>query len=278
MKRARLAGLLVALGCVGCTDAPRTVATAKRRGDAEVSAPIELVAKAAPAQSEPAAKALVAELLNAHTKGKPEAVKAFRSFENVRAGFVVSGEPEPTYQTWTMRGAWPDRYQIRAELSALNTVVFSWSGGAGWRQVLNPQPGPAADLDAADLKTLKADATGEWLTLLFPLLEPETVVALEPARKVGDRLCPGVRVWHPALTEAVLYLDPATKELAQITFNGRESQQVVVKEFVVLELKETSGVRLPSRLAQNAGGKQLADWTFPRLEPKAHDAKAFDKP
>ena len=278
MKRARLAGLLVALGCVGCSDAPRAIATAKKLGGTELSVPAEVPAKAAPAQSEPAAKALVAEMLSAHTKGKPEAVKAFRSFENVRAGFVLSNNLEPMHQTWTVRGAWPDRYQIRAELPGLNTVVFSWSGDKGWRQLLNPQPGPPADLDAGDLKTLKADATGEWLLLLFPLLEAETVVALEPARKVGDRACPGVRVWHPALTEAVLYLDPATKELAQITFNGRESQQVVVKEFIVLELKKTAGVRLPSRLAQNASGKQLADWTFTRLEPKADDAKAFEKP
>ncbi len=278
MKRARLAGLLVALGCVGCGDPPRSITTAKKLGDTELTAPVEVPAKAAPAQSEPAAKALVAEMLNAHTKGKPEAVRAFRSFENVRSGLVLSNNLEPMQQTWTLRGAWPDRFQIRAELSGLNTVVFSWSGDKAWRQVLNPQPGPAGDLDAADLKTLKADATGEWLLLLFPLLEPEVVVAVEPAKKVGDRLCPGVRVWHPALTEAVLYLDPATKELAQITFNGRESQQVVVKEFVVLELKETAGVRLPSRLAQNVGGKQLADWTFPKFEPRVHDAKAFDKP
>ena len=278
MKRARLAGLLVALGCVGCSDAPRTVATAKKLDDAESTVSVEVPAKAAPAQSEPAAKALVAEMLAAHTKGKPEALRAFRSFENVRAGFVVSDKPEPAYQTWTMRGVWPDRYQIRAALSAQDTVVFSRAGDKAWRQVLNPQPTPAADLDAGDLKTLRADATGEWLTLLFPLLEPETVVATGPARAVGGRQCPGVRVWHPALAEAILYLDPATKELAQITFNGRESQQVVVKDFIVLELRETAGVRLPSRVAQNAGGKQLADWTFTKLEPKAHDAKAFDKP
>ena len=278
MTRARLAGLFVALGCVGCGDAPRTIATAKKVADVESTAAVEIPAKAAPAESEPAAKALVAELLNAHTKGKPEAVRAFRSFENVRAGFVLSNTLDPMQQTWTLRGAWPDRFQIRAELSGQNTVVLSWAGDKSWRQGLNPQPGPAADLDAADLKTLKADATGDWLLLLFPLLEPETVVASEPARKVGDRLCPGVRVWHPALTEAVLYLDPATKELAQITFNGRESQQVVVKEFIVLEVKETAGVRLPSRVAQNASGRQLADWTFTRLEPKTHDAKAFEKP
>ena len=278
MTRARLAGLLVALGCVGCTDAPRTIATAKQLGDTEHTVPKEVPAKPAPAHSEPAAKALVAELLSAHTGGKPEAVKAFRSFENVRDGLVLSTTLEPMHQTWTMRGDWPGRYQIRAELSGLNTVVFSWSGDKAWRQLFNPQPGPATDLDVADLKTLKADATGEWLLLLFPLVESETVVAVEPAKTIRDKACPGVRVWHPALTEAVLYLDPVTKELVQITFNGRESQQVVVKDFLVLELKETAGVRLPSRLAQNASGKQLADWTFTRLEPKAHDAKTFEKP
>ena len=278
MTRARLAGLLVALGCVGCADAPRTIATAKKLEDSELTVPTELPAKPAPAQSEPAAAALIAALLKAHTGGKPEAVKAFRSFENVREGLVLSNTLEPLHQTWTMRGDWPGRYQIRAELSGLNTVVFSWSGDKAWRQLLTPQPGPATDLEVADLKTLKADATGEWLLLLFPLLEAETVVALEPARTVRDKSCPGVRVWHPALTEAVLYLDPTTSELAQITFNGRESQQVVVKEFVPLELKETAGVRLPSRVAQNASGKQLAEWTFTRLVPKVHDPKQFEKP
>ena len=278
MTRARLAGLLVALGCVGCADAPRTIATAKKLGDTEFTVPSEVPVKAAPAQSEPAAKALVAEMLSAHTGGKPEAVKAFRSFENVRDGLVLSNTLEPLHQTWKISGVWPDRYHVRAEISGLNTVALAWSGGTSWRQLLTPKPGPAFDIDAAELTSFKADATGEWLLLLFPLLEAEAVVAAEPAKTIRDKVCPGVRVWHPALSEAVLYLDPTTKELAQVTFNGRENQQVVVKEFIVLELKETAGVRLPSRLAQNAGGKQLADWTFTRLLPKVHDAKLFEKP
>jgi len=278
MKLSRLAGLLAALACVGCGDSPRTIATARKLDEPPVEVAALVPAKAAPAQSDPAAKALIAEMLNAHTQGKPEAVKAFRTFETVRDGLVLSDTQEPMYQTWTMRGEWPGRYQIRADLSGRNSVVLSWSGDKAWRQLLNPTPGPAADLDATDTKALQTDTTGEWLLLLFPLLEPETVVGLEPAKLVRDKSCPGVRVWHPALTEAILYLDPVTKELAQLTFNGRESQQVVVKDFTPLELKETAGVRLPSRLAQNASGKQLADWTVTRLIPKAHDAKLFDKP
>lgn len=279
MKCARLGVLLGLLGGgVGCTDAPRSIATAKKIGDTELTVPTEVPIQAAPAQSEPAAKALVAEMLAAHTKGKPDAVRAFRSFENVRSGLVLSNNQEPIHQTWTIQGDWPGRYRVRAEIAGLNTVALAWNGDKAYRQLLTPQPGPAFDLDAAELKSFKADATGEWLMLLFPLLEPETVVATHPAKSVRDKACPGVRVWHPALSEAVLYLDPATKELVQITFNGRESLQLVVKEFVVLELKETNGVRLPSKLAQNASGRQLADWTFTRLEPKAHEAKLFDAP
>lgn len=278
MKCARLGVLIGILGCVGCSDAPRSIATAKKSGDTEFAVPSEVPTQVAPAQSDPAAKTLVAEMLAAHTKGKPDAVRAFRSFENVRSGLILSNSQDPIYQTWTVRGEWPDRYHVRAEIAGLNTVALAWNGDKAWRQLLTPQPGPAFDLDAAELKSFKADATGEWLLLLFPLLEPETVVASHPAKTVRDKECPGVRVWHPALSEAVLYLDPATKELVQVTFNGRESLQVVVKEFIVLELMETTGVRLPSRVAQNASGRQLADWTFTRLEPKSHDAKLFDAP
>lgn len=278
MTRVRLAALLATLACCGCAESPRSIATAKRLGASDLSTPAEVPAEAAPARSEPAAQALVAAMLGAHTKGKPEAAKAFRSFENVRAGFVLSNTQEPLYQTWTIRGEWPGRYHVRAELAGLNTVALGWSGDKAWRQLLTPQPGPTFDLEAAELTSFKADVTGEWLLLLFPLLEPDTVVATSPAKAIKDRDCPGVRVWHPALSEAVLYLDPATKELAQVTFNGRESMRPVVKEFLVLELKETAGVRLPARLAQNVSGRQLADWTFTRLEPKTHGATAFDKP
>jgi hypothetical protein len=268
-------GLFATLSA-GCSDAPRTVATARKAEEVPPPPPIPVMP--APAASEPAARELVAKLLAAHAPGARDKLAAFKSFENVRAGFVASTGWQTIHQTWTVRGRWPDRYYVKAEITGVNTVELAWSGDTAWRRLLTPTPGPALDIDAAELASFKADATGEWLLLLFPLLEAEAVFAVEPPRQVGQAMCPGVRVWHPALSEAILYLDPEKFTLRQVTFNGREEQKVVVKDFIVIEVNDTHGVKLPSHVAQNASGLQLADWTFTKLEPKENVAKLFEKP
>ena len=279
-SRWSVVAVLVGTGVValGCSDPGRTIATAKKLGDSELETPSQIPPRPAPAQSDPGAKALVAQLLNAHTKNKPEAAAAFKSFEYVRSGSIISFGQGGTAQTWTVRGSWPQRFHVRAEFPNQMTIALVWNGDKGWRQQLSAQANAAEDLPVVEVKHFHADVTGEWLALLFPLLEPETIVAEEPAKLTRGKTLSGVRVWHPALSEAILYIDPATKELAEITFNGRESGQLVVKQFFLLEAKETAGVKLVTHLAQNANGKQLADWTYTRIEPKTHDAKIFEKP
>jgi hypothetical protein len=269
---------ILILFALGCSEKERTIATAKKLEESELSTPSEIPAKPAPKESSAAAKALVLECLNAHTGNKPDAVKALKSHEYVRKGFILSQTQEQMFQTWTVKATWPYQYRVTADIAGYPSVVLAWSGNAGYRQLPGPPTGPAMELPPAEVRDYQLDVTGEWLLLLFPFLEAETVVDMEPAKKARGKMLPTVRIWHPALSEATVSFDPNTKRLAQITFNGRESGRLVVKEFLPLEFTDFAGVQLPKKLAQNANGKQLADWTYSTLEAKTHEAKVFVKP
>ena len=90
---------------------------------------------------------------------------------------------------------------------------------------------------------------------------------------------PGVRLWHPRLSTAVVHFDPDTKLLRRITFEGNENDQAVVKEFNVTEHKAFAGVKLPLSMGQKWSGSEYAKWTLEAFTPRDRlDAKLFEMP
>ena len=277
--------VLLPLLAAGCDDRPIPIDRAPEipsvvgvQQDKELLAP-----RAAPATSEPAAVELVAQAIAAHTDNHPERVGKLKTAEFKRTGMGRSVGPDPIYQVWAFDVAWPDRYHIRAELPALNMVVtVGWSPAGGFRTAtpIN-SPTKAAKERMADkqVKDHRLDATGEWLWLLFPLVEPETVLAAAAAVEIDGKPHPGVRLWHPRLSTAVVHFDPDTKLLKRVTFEGHEDDKPVVKEFTVTECKEFAGVKLPLKMGQKWSGSEYANWTLESVTPREKlDAKLFEMP
>jgi hypothetical protein len=275
---ARRALWVVLLGAAaGCGDGTRAISTAKpvEEGRQEKAA-VELTPEKKPDKSDPAAEAVVKAALDAHTGKKFELLQKLKSVRLVREGQVTMGGTSQVKQTWELYAGWPDRFRVKAEMPGPQVATLAWAGGGGWRHAVGVGKVVMSDKEVQDFRT---DVTGEWLTLLFPLAEPETVVAPAPELKVNDRPAAGVRVWHPALSDAVLHFDKETKLLALVTYDGRESGQKVTKEVLVLGHGEFAGVTLPSKTVQKSNGKQLAEWTMTALEPKPQlDPKLFEEP
>jgi hypothetical protein len=269
------------LALVGCGSEERPIQQAKKLEEENPLTMTEIPNLPQPAQSNPEAQALVQAAVAAHTHGKTEAVNLAKSFQFTRGGYILSNTLEEMPQTWTVKGGWPRNFQVKAELSTANglsTVLLSWSGELGWQQLLTPQFTPAAELSKDAVRDYQLDVSGEWVLMLVPLLEPETKLEMAKSREIRNKNCPGVRVWHPVLSETIVYFDPDTKLIAQVTINGRENGRLVIKDFLPSDYKTISGIQYPAKLAIYANGKQLADWTYTSTTFTRHDPKVFVKP
>ncbi|MGL6072728.1 MAG: hypothetical protein ACRC8S_01075 [Fimbriiglobus sp.] len=273
--------LIAALAILGCGQEERTIQSAKKVEEENPLTMTEIPNLPAPAQSSPEARALVQAALAAHTQGKTEAINSAKSFQFTRGGYILSNTLDQMPQSWTVKATWPRQFQVKAELNTpngLTTMLLTWSGEAGWQQLLTPQVIPPVDLAKEAVRDYQLDISGEWILMLVPLLEPETVLDVAKSRKVREKSCPGVRVWHPVLTETIVYFDPDTKLIAHITTNGRENGRLVIKDFVPSDYKTISGIQYPAKLAIYANSKQLADWTYTSTSFTRHDPKVFVKP
>ena len=117
-------------------------------------------------------------------------------------------------------------------------------------------------------RDLQVDSTGEWIWLLFPLLDPDAVLAPAPPHPADPTLV-GVKFFHPRLAPALVYFHSQTKLLTRIAHEGRELGNAGLKEYQVIEHKPFAGVQLPARMAQSFRGKQQADWRMTKLEVKS---------
>ncbi len=273
--------LIVFVLVTGCSDTPRVIVPAKAVPVVEATkGGVELPAMKAPEKSEPAAMELVKAALNAHTANKPNDVNKFKTVKFLRGGFIRSLDQQTLPQAWTIHATWPSQYRVQAELSGNQIVTLGWNGTTGWRSVSVAGKGPpTVKMSSSEVEDFQLDVTGEWLWLLFPFTDPETIVTSAPTTIINGKTSPGVRIWHPKLSPAIVHFDPDTKLLLMITYEGRESGRKVIKEFDMLEHKEFEGVKFPVRMAQKANGEQYAEWTLNTLESKpSHDAKLFEGP
>jgi hypothetical protein len=258
----------------GCSREPPPLRTAREiHAEPTTTASVELPAAKPPAKSDPAAVAVVTAALNAHTSNQPALVQKLKTIRLTREGRILIG-PQPMKQE--IQAQWPDRYRVHAEFTRTGGVItVGWSGETGWKQ----SPAGSEPIAPAPLKDNQLDISGEWLSLLFPLAEPETIVATVADAEVNKRPAAGVRVWNPHLSDAILHFDKETKLLAQITYDGREQGRKVTKQVIVQSSRPFAGVTLPVQTVIKADGSDLAEWTVTSLDPQSSiDAKVFEKP
>ena len=267
--------ILVGGVAAGCSNDPPPIQEAKKVGGEEQK-PIDLTPGKAPDKSDPAAAALVKAAVDAHTGGKPDRLQSLRTTTFTRTGPATFGGPFPVEQKWVCHAAWPDRFRVRAEVPPGQVITLAWTEAKGWshtaaggKKVMTPQ----------EVKDFEEDVTGDWLTLVFPLAEPAAVFTPAGERAVNGKPAVGVRVWHPALSDAVAYFDKETKLLALVTFSGREGGRKVTKEVAVFGSRSYDGVTLPEKTVVRSSGNLYAEWTLASLQPVASlESKLFEEP
>ena len=229
------------------------------------------LAKDKPAASDPQAVALVHAALDAHTGNDRGKVKQFRTVEYRREGVGRGLENEPFDLKWAVSSAWPDRMRVVAEFPGQRTSTLVRDGLTVWQWVVAPGVPPTAPVQSPPelAENIRVDNTGQWLWLLFPLLDDECVFARAPDADIDGVQCPGVHLFHPKLAPAALHFRPDTKLLARIAYEGREGNRAGVQAFHAVDAKPHHGVQLAHRLAQSFDGRQYVDLTLVSLEPKA---------
>lgn len=230
-----------------------------------------------PAQSDPAAMELVKLAVKAHAGDRPFDLAKFKAVKFTRKGLGRTPEENPLGQSWAVAMRFPGQFRARAEFANdLRPITVGLSGTTGW--MLKDDPYTLMPMNAEEAGHFQTDITGEWVALLFPLIESESVFAAAPV-PVGGVAHPGVRLFHPKLAPCLLYFDPATHTLARVHFEGRENGIPGRKEFQLLEFKPVEGVQFVSRLAQKFRGSQYADWSYEKVESAPGlDARAFEPP
>jgi hypothetical protein len=281
-RRWKRAAILLGVGLVvGCDTDPRPVNEAKKIEEPKPQQ-VELKPPAKPAQSDPAAAQLLKEVINAHTGGKLELLEKLKACSYIRTGTLeAAGGRWPA--TWQVDLVWPDRFRVRSELQMGATVhmTFSRSPAGAWRFPPEVPTGkPEKQLfDAEYSRTLTAQFHEDSVNLLFPLVDPKTVTIRAADETIHGQELLGLHVWTPALDYALLGFDKKTKLLTRIVYHGREEIRNVVKEVVVTEHQEFSGVKLASKLYVKANGRTLADWTKLAVTTGvAIDPKVVDNP
>jgi hypothetical protein len=266
-------------GLVGCGDKPAPVIEARpidkpKAQDAELKPPPR------PAASDPAARAVLDDMLAAHTAGQPDRLAALRECSFTRSG-QADTQVGRVRAVWKRDLIWPDRYRIRTEMSdsSGNKKVLNYAlrGDTGWGQP-GDDPNPKAKADADTLATIRSQLHEDALTLLFVLADPKTLAARGPDEQAGEKELTTLDVWTPAGDHARLGVDKKTKLLARILYLGREGDAAVTKELTFQEYKEFGGVKLGSKMYAQTRAKPLGEWTELTVELAKPDAKLFDGP
>ena len=267
---------LLTLIVVGCSPSgPPPIRPASEIPKTESATVAPPVAADRPTESDPAAQLLVTAALDAHTGNDRAAVRKLRVVDYTRTGTGQSLQEDPIGLIVNVNCAWPARMRVRAEFPGPKVSTIVIDGDAGWQRL---DAGPVMPLDAPSAAGLQIDTSGEWIWLLFPLLDPDAVFAPAPPLPADPKLH-GVKFFHPKLAPSLVYFHPETKLLTRIVYEGRESGQPGVKEFQVIEQDKFAGITLPKRLAQVFRGRQYADWLMTKLEPRASaDASLFRTP
>jgi hypothetical protein len=266
---------VVVLGAVaGCSNNPPPIRVAPEYKPDPAEQPVALPREPAPATSDPAAQAVVADALNAHTNGQPKRIEDLRSTVQTRTG-RLTGLTGEVKAEWELQWVWPDRLRLKWETPGQPTIVLVRSGGSAAQEL----PAPKRPITDKPLRGVLADCFGETMTALVPLADPSAVFTQAPDAEVNKRPAVGVRVAGKDFPPAVVHFDKQTKLLAQYAYEGVENEVVVTKEVVVLGVKEFNGVKLPEKVQIKWNGRPNVEWTITKVEfPAKIDPKLFEGP
>ena len=275
----RLFGLsLFVFAFVGCGANPETRRTTKALAPTETQN-AGFPKLDPPAASDPAAKTVAAKIIAAHTNndpamiGKMKSVVFGREGKHVAVDSPLSGLPV----NFTLSGVWPDRGRYVWTGMAPFPVTVRLIDKKAFRDIPNPTLMPP--LAEKQFDDLFGHLYADWLQLLIPLGEPETIVAPASEFKLGEQIFAGLRVWQTGKPQAILYYDAVTFRVVRIAYDGRENGLPTFIELALSDHKPTGGFLLAHRVYVRMNGRDFMEFEKAILEfPKEHAAKIFTEP
>lgn len=261
-----LTGVLALAVAVGCEPAKQLPTEVPKE-----PAPVD--AWAAPAESDPAAKAYVEKAVKALTAGKPELLAKGKFSRAVLKGVMVINGEHATVRTIT--AGWPNRYAVANDLQFGDKplLVRAWLNGARFTAMSGDRE--QENINRAETAgVFLADGTGQhWMALLQPLTDPKAV-AYDFQSVTGTS--PQTGLLHPvnlvklALPDRPLYLltfDSKTDVLLRVEYQIRESGVDRRKQWTALEHKPgPDGLILPTKTEVRHDGRLVEQWTVEKWE------------
>lgn len=232
-----------------------------------------------PAQSDAESKQIAAKIVAAHTNNNPAILSKIKGVIFGRSGKHVSSESSfnglamnfslsatwPNYGRYTWTGMSPTPFIIR---------VYE-------KQVARDIPNAAMQnpLPEKFYPDVQFHFYSDWLQLLVPLGEPESIFAPGPAFKLGDQTLPSIRIWMPDKPQAILYYDPKTFYVMRIAYEGRELGLPIHFELAMSDHRMLNGLLVAHHVYVRANGRDQIEYDKATLEfPKEHPLKLFTSP
>lgn len=231
----------------------------------------------APAASDPASKDIAAKIIAAHTGNDPAMIGKMKSVVFGREGKHVASD-SPFYGIavkFRLSATWPDRG--RYDWTSPMPFTLRLIDKQAFRDL--PNPGTMPPLSEKQFDDLYGHLYADWLQLLVPLAEPDTIVAPGPEFAQGDVRHPSLRIWRAGKPQAILYYDSKSFQMTRLAYDGRESGIPTYFELALSDFKKTNGFLLAHRMYVRMNGRDNIEYDQATLEfPKDHALKLFTDP
>ena len=262
----------------GCGSNPETRRSTKALSDNEAPS-IGFPKADPPAETDAGSKVIASKIIAAHTNNDPTLLAKMKSVTFGREGkhVAVDSPFSSLAVNFTMQGKWPNfgRYVW----TGLDSQPFTLR--IHDKQIYRDVPDSKLQNPIPEklFNDVFYDFYADWLQLLVPLGEQETIVGLGPEFKLGDAKLLGLRVWYPGKPQAILYYDPTSFRVLRLAYDGRQNGMGIHIELALSEHKPINGFLLAHRVFVRMNGRDNFEYVKATLEfPKDHPAKLFAEP
>jgi hypothetical protein len=276
-------GVMLAVG-IGCSSQPPSVKIAQ---PIQSSTEPDFVVLPKPAGSDPAAQALLKECLEAHTGGAITKLAKFKQSTMTRTGLQDTGAGNINAE-WQSDISWPTKYRFRASLTLNDGIKILSTGNTpipwgfqSFQETNQPMPREQTKvtLNEFALQEMNLQFREDAVHLLFPLAEESVLVTSRPDSTLGGKPHKAINVWTSAVDYLTVTIDPESKLIARIKYQGQESGKPVPKTFTYGKYGELAGVKFPQETEVATPQRVLARWN--KLQVVTKDSfpdKLFEGP
>ena len=262
---------VVGLLSLGCGSNPETGRKTKSIATEETTA---FPKAESPAVSDPASRDIAAKIIAAHTGNDPAMLAKMKSMTFGRVGKHLETQSPFSFR---ISAVWPDR--ARYVWSGLEAIPFTIR--LVENQAFRDDTTPARTLAVPEklFDGFFRHLYSDWLQLLVPLGEVDTIVAPGPDHQQLEKKYPSIRVWRTGKPQAMIYYDPTTFRMVRLAFDGLENMIPTYIELVFSDYQPTSGFLLAHHVFIRMNGREVMEFDQATLEfPKDHALKLFTEP